>query len=154
MKNFDNVLNDLVAKLLTVGHAEFSKDGLNIKTTFDDNNLNLVVSFEGPVKDENEKDVEKYISDFEAYIKSLSDDFFLEVVESFPEGSLKKIQDKLDSKKLDVVLDGINQFMIQLHAVATSKVNMINEDIREAEKELSELIEIRDSYVHVLNKKF
>lgn len=153
MKNFDNVLNDLVANLLSVGHAEFSKDGLKIKTVFDEDGLKLVASFISPKEDENK--VDEYVKKkFEDYIKSLSDDFFLEVIESFPEGALKKIQDKLDSKELDTVVRGINEFMNQLRTVADSKVNMINEDIRETEKELSELIEIRDSYVHVLNKKF
>lgn len=152
MKNFDNVLNDLVANLLSVGHAEFSKDGLKIKTVFDEDGLKLVASFISPKEDENKAD--EYVKKFEDYIKSLSDDFFLEVVESFPEGALKKIQDKLDSKELDTVVGGIAEFMNQLRTVAASKVNMINEDIRETEKELSELIEIRDSYVHVLNKKF
>lgn len=149
MKNIDKLVNDLVAKLLTVGYAEFSKDGLNIKTTFDNGQFKLSAEFVSP-----EEDTTKYVDEFEAYIKSLSDDFFLEVVESFPDGTLKKIQDKLDSGKLESVLEGIEQFMNQLKAVAATKVNAINQDIIETDKELAELIEIRDSYMHVLNKKF
>ena len=44
--------------------------------------------------------------------------------------------------------------MDKLKEVAAAKVEEINKDIKKTEEELSELIEIRDSYVHVLNKKF
>lgn len=150
MKNFDNVLNTLVAKLLAEGAAEFSQDGLNIKTTYGNGCLNISASFVSPKEDE----TKKLVDDFENYINSLNDEFFLETAESFEDGQLKKVQDMLDSKQPEIVKNGINIFTARLKEVAASKVNDINKDIEKAEKELSELIEIRDSYVHVLNKKF
>ena len=150
MENFDNVLNTLVAKLLSEGAAEFSQDGLNIKTTYDNGCLNISASFVSPKEDEKKK----LLTSFEDYINSLNDEFFLEVAESFKEGQLKEIQDLLDSNNINTVNKGINIFMGKLKEVAAAKVEEINGDIKKTEEELSELIEIRDSYVHVLNKKF
>ena len=150
MENFDNVLNTLVAKLLAEGTAEFSQDGLNIKTTYDNGCLSISASFVSPKEDEKKK----LLSSFEDYINSLNDEFFLEVAESFKEGQLKEIQDLLDSNNINTVNKGINIFMGKLKEVAAAKVEEINGDIKKTEEELSELIEIRDSYVHVLNKKF
>lgn len=150
MENFDNVLNTLVAKLLAEGAAEFSQDGLNIKTTYDNGCLNISASFVSPKEDEKKK----LLTSFEDYINSLNDEFFLEVAESFKEGQLKEIQDLLDSNNINTVNKGINIFMDKLKEVAADKVEEINKDIKKTEEELSELIEIRDSYVHVLNKKF
>lgn len=150
MENFDYVLNTLVAKLLTNGEAEFSQDGLNIKTTYDNGCLNISASFVSPKEDETKKLIDR----FETYINSLNDEFFLEVAESFEDGELHKIQKMLDSKHLPTVEEGIDIFMTQLKEVAASKVEEISEDIKKTEEELSELIEIRDSYNHVLSKKF
>lgn len=150
MENFDNILNTLVAKLLADGKAEFSQDGLNIKTTYDDGCLNISASFISPKEDETKKLIDR----FETYINSLNDEFFLEVAESFEYGELHKIQKMLDSKHLSTVEEGIDIFMTRLKEIASFKVKEISKDIKKTEEELSELIEIRDSYNHVLSKKF
>lgn len=144
-----DIINDLIAKLLTEGSAEFSQDGLNIKATYDNGCLKLGAKFESPKVDLRKELVEN----FQNYINSLNDDFFLEVAESFKDGELKKIQDKLDSKFPAVIQEGIDDFEKQLKTVAAQKVRSLSDDIEKAEKELSELIEIRDSYIHVINKK-
>lgn len=150
----DDILNKMIAKLLNKGVAEFDKDGLNIKASFDDGCLKIKAEFVSPEEDAVEENVAKYVNTFEDYIKSLSDEFFLETVETFEKGELKQIQDKLDSNKLELVIKGINEFMARLKTVASNKIKEINADIELEEKKLSELIEIRDSYIHVLNKKF
>ena len=150
----DDILNKMIAKLLNKGVAEFDKDGLNIKASFDDGCLKIEAEFVSPEEDAVEENVTEYVNTFEDYIKSLSDEFFLETVETFEKGELKQIQDKLDSNKLELVTKGINEFMARLKTVASNKIKEINADIELEEKKLSELIEIRDSYIHVLNKKF
>lgn len=150
----DDILNKMIAKLLNKGVAEFDKDGLNIKASFDDGCLKIEAEFVSPEEDAEEENVTEYVNTFEDYIKSLSDEFFLETVETFEKGELKQIQDKLDSNKLELVTKGINEFMARLKTVASNKIKEINADIELEEKKLSELIEIRDSYIHVLNKKF
>lgn len=151
MENFDNIVNELLAKLLSTGSAEFSQDGLNIKTTYKDGNFNIEASFVSPEED---NETPELIENFKDYINSLNDDFFLEVAESFPEGRLHELQKAIDSKKSTTVKNAIDEFMHQLKVVAANKIQDLNTDIEKTEKELSELIEIRDSYVHVLNKKF
>lgn len=147
----DNLLNNLVKKLLVEGSAEFSKDGLNIKAFYDNGCLNIKTTFESPKEDNK---TEKLLNSFEDYVKSLSDELFIELVESFEEGRLKELQDKLDTKQFDLITEAISEFMANLKQIAHSKVKEIDKDIKDIEEELTELIEIRDSYIHVINKEF
>ncbi len=147
----DNLLNNLVKKLLVEGSAEFSKDGLNIKAFYDNGCLNIKTTFKSPKEDDK---TEKLLNSFEDYVKSLSDELFIELVESFEEGRLKELQDKLDTKQFDLVTEAISEFMANLKQIAHSKVKEIDKDIKDIEEELTELIENRDSYIHVINKEF
>lgn len=147
----DNLLNNLVKKLLVEGSAEFSKDGLNIKAFYDNGCLNIKTTFKSPKEDNK---TEKLLNSFEDYVKSLSDELFIELVESFEEGRLKELQDKLDTKQFDLVTEAISEFMANLKQIAYSKVKEIDKDIKDIEEELTELIENRDSYIHVINKEF
>ena len=104
-------------------------------------------------KKEDDK-TEKLLNSFEDYVKSLSDELFIELVESFEEGRLKELQDKLDTKQFDLVTEAISEFMANLKQIAHSKVKEIDKDIKDLEEELTELIENRDSYIHVINKEF
>ncbi|MCI6062046.1 MAG: hypothetical protein MR726_01235 [Ligilactobacillus salivarius] len=150
-KHMDNLLNNLVKKLLVEGSAEFSKDGLNIKAFYDNGCLNIKTTFKSPKEDNK---TEKLLNSFEDYVKSLSDELFIELVESFEEGRLKELQDKLDTKQFDLVTEAISEFMANLKQIAYSKVKEIDKDIKDIEEELTELIENRDSYIHVINKEF
>ena len=147
----DNLLNNLVKKLLVEGSAEFSKDGLNIKAFYDNGCLNIKTTFKSPKEDDK---TEKLLNSFEDYVKSLSDELFIELVESFEEGRLKELQNKLDTKQFDLVTEAISEFMANLKQIAHSKVKEIDKDIKDLEEELTELIENRDSYIHVINKEF
>ena len=147
----DNLLNNLVKKLLVEGSAEFSKDGLNIKAFYDNGCLNIKTTFKSPKEDNK---TEKLLNSFEDYVKSLSEELFIELVESFEEGRLKELQDKLDTKQFDLVTEAISEFMANLKQIAHSKVKEIDKDIKDLEEELTELIENRDSYIHVINKEF
>ena len=147
----DNLLNNLVKKLLVEGSAEFSKDGLNIKAFYDNGCLNIKTTFKSPKEDNK---TEKLLNSFEDYVKSSSDELFIELVESFEEGRLKELQDKLDTKQFDLVTEAISEFMANLKQIAHSKVKEIDKDIKDLEEELTELIENRDSYIHVINKEF
>jgi hypothetical protein len=146
MENLNELIEDLIAKFLATGSAELNEDGLNIKMT-NDNGI-MSITCESPVKDNT------IIKKFEAYIDSLSDDFFVEVAESFKNGELKAIQDKLESNNNEVIKEGIDTFMAKVKEIASSKVDELNSDIKATEKDLSDLIELRNSYIHVLNKEF
>lgn len=146
MENLNELIEDLIAKFLTTGSAELNEDGLNIKMT-NDNGI-MSITCESPVKDNT------IVKKFEAYIDSLSDDFFVEVAESFKNGELKAIQDKLESNNNEVIKEGIDTFMTKVKEIASSKIDELNSDIKATEKDLSDLIELRNSYIHVLNKEF
>ena len=146
MENLNELIEDLIAKFLTTGSAELNEDGLNIKMT-NDNGI-MSITCESPVKDNT------IVKKFEAYIDSLSDDFFVEVAESFKNGELKAIQDKLESNNNEVIKEGIDIFMTKVKEIASSKIDELNSDIKATEKDLSDLIELRNSYIHVLNKEF
>lgn len=149
----DKILNELIANLLTNGVAEFSQDGLNIKTSYDNGCLKMQASFVSPEKDYT-KEIEALRTSFQEYVKSLSDELFIEVAESFEDGELMKVQHLLDANDLTSVQNAVAIFMSHLKKIAAEKVQALNTDIKDAEKELEELIEIRDSYTHVLNKNF
>lgn len=149
----DKILNELIASLLTNGVAEFSQDGLNIKTSYDNGCLKMQASFVSPEKDDTEE-IEALRTSFQEYVKSLSDELFIEVAESFEDGELMKVQHLLDANDLASVQNAVAIFMSHLKKIAAEKVQALNTDIKDAEKELEELIEIRDSYTHVLNKNF
>lgn len=149
----DKILNELIASLLTNGVAEFSQDGLNIKTSYDNGCLKMQASFVSPEKDDT-KEIEALRTSFQEYVKSLSDELFIEVAESFEDGELMKVQHLLDANDLASVQNAVAIFMSHLKKIAAEKVQALNTDIKDAEKELEELIEIRDSYTHVLNKNF
>lgn len=151
--NMDKILNELIASLLTNGVAEFSQDGLNIKTSYDNGCLKLQASFVSPEKDDTEE-IEALRTSFQEYVKSLSDELFIEVAESFEDGELMKVQHLLDANDLASVKNAVAIFMTHLKKIAAEKVQALNTDIKDAEKELEELIEIRNSYTHVLNKNF
>lgn len=146
MENLNELIEDLIVKFLTTGSAELNEDGLNIKMT-NDNGI-MSITCESPVKDNT------IVKKFEAYIDSLSDDFFVEVAESFKNGELKAIQDKLESNNNEVIKEGIDTFMTKVKEIASSKIDELNSDIKATEKDLSDLIELRNSYIHVLNKEF
>lgn len=146
MENLNELIEDLIAKFLTTGSAELNEDGLNIKMT-NDNGV-MSITCESPVKDNT------IVKKFEAYIDSLSDDFFVEVAESFENGKLKAIQDKLESNDNEVIKEGIDTFMSKVKEIASSKIDELNSDIKATEKDLADLIELRNSYIHVLNKEF
>ena len=143
----------MVAKLLSEGSAEFSQDGLNIKTSYDNGCFTMAASFESPVQDE-DNSVKKLVTEFEEYVKSLNDEFFLEVAESFEDGRLREIQDKFESGNMNQVREGIDEFMSHAKFIANSKIESINSDIEKNRKEFEELNEIKDSYVHVIHKVF
>lgn len=153
----EKMLNELVAKLLTNGFAEFSQDGLNIKASCEDGAFKISASFASPEEDT----TDALIADFENYIQSLDDDFFMKTAESFPNGKLKELSDKLESKNPKAVKEAISEFMNHLKIVASRTIEEIDsdimaarEDIEAIKKDIKALNDVRATYMHVLRKEF
>lgn len=154
MIDIENILNELTSQLLKTGFAEFSKDGLNIKTSCNDGCLTIKANYESKPEEDKQKSTDALTAEFENFVESLNDDFFIEVIESFAPGELKEIQKKIDSTDPSIKKEGINQFMHNLKTIAEDKVLSINEDIKECKNELKELENIKASYEHVLKTSF
>lgn len=146
MKEFDYILNDLITELFTKGKVEYSKEGLQVDANKSDNGLFVKIAYE-----DQPDESEKIVSDFESYIQGLDDDFFLEVAESFEDGKLKAIQNKLDSKNISEIKEGIKEFKDQVTKIATRDLDSITVDINDLEKDLKSLYELKNTYLDILN---
>lgn len=146
MKEFDYILNDLITELFTKGKVEYKKDGLQVDANKSDNGLFVKIAYE-----DQPEEFEQIVSDFESYIQGLDDDFFLEVAESFEDGKLKAIQDKLDSKDISEIKKGIKEFKDRVIRIATRDLNSVTVDINDLEKDLKSLYELKNTYLDILN---
>lgn len=146
MKEFDCILNDLITELFTKGKVEYKKDGLQVDANKSDNGLLVKIAYE-----DQPDEFEQIVSNFESYIQGLDDDFFLEVAESFEDGKLKAIQDKLDSKDISEIKKGIKEFKDQVIRIATRDLNSVTVDINDLEKDLKSLYELKNTYLDILN---
>lgn len=139
MKNFDELINNLVTKLMHEGSAEFSQDGLQIKASNDNGVLSISASYED-TKDY----ADELLENFQNYIENLDDEIFIEICESFNDGELKAIQDKLDSGKVELIEKGIEAFMSKVKDIVSPKLT-------EVEQELKRLGNLRASYIKLIN---
>lgn len=146
MKEFDFILNDLITELFTKGKVEYNRDGLQVDANKSDNGLFVKIAYE-----DQPDESEQIVSDFESYIQGLDDDFFLEVAESFEDGKLKRIQDKLDSKNISKIKEGIKEFKNQVAKIATRDLDSVTVDINDLEKDLKSLYEHKNAYLNILN---
>lgn len=144
----DKIIKDLIKQLNDTGHAEFERDGLKIEATRKDGCISIQSSYE------NVETPSKDVDEFKDYIDSLSDDFFIEVAETLGNKKLHAIQDLLDSNSKKPVKEGISLFMDCAKKIAKDKIAKLDKDLIEIEKAMDELLEIRDSYIHVINKTF
>lgn len=146
MKEFDFILNDLITELFKKGKVEYNRDGLQVDADKSDNGLFVKIAYE-----DQPDESEQIVSDFESYIQGLDDDFFLEVAESFEGGKLKIIQDKLDSKNISKIKEGIKEFKNQVAKIATRDLDSVTVDINDLEKDLKSLYELKNAYLNILN---
>lgn len=151
----EELINELIKKLVTNGVAEFHKDGLDIKASCKDGMFSIESSFNNidqdlPKKMSKEETAKETLKRFENYIKKLSDDFFVEIMETFEPKQIASIQKGLNSKDIFEIEDSIKLFKNRINEVASKKLEEINNDIEETETELQKLTDIRDSYLHVI----
>lgn len=62
---------------------------------------------------------------FQKYLESLDDDLFIDVCEYLGESKLNKIQECLESGKLESVRAGITKFRMALSNVVTMKIEQL-----------------------------
>ena len=95
-----------------------SSNGLTIKAESTDDSLFLLISYERCLANEE-------VGKFQKYLESLDDDLFIDVCEYLGESELNKIQECLESGKLESVRAGITKFRMALSNVVTMKIEQL-----------------------------
>lgn len=123
MKNIltDEVINDIVKALEQGGSYEYSKNPVYIKVTPN----------EIYIKYKDMTDIQKFYD----YVESLDDDLFIEVCESFGEGELNALHEKLEDS------DSIKIFTNRVKDIASKKMLEELSELEQYKKELESIIE-------------
>ena len=100
-----------------------SSNGLTIKAESTDDSLFLLISYERQKEESCLANEE--VGKFQKYLESLDDDLFIDVCEYLGESELNKIQECLESGKLESVSAGITKFRMALSNVVTMKIEQL-----------------------------
>lgn len=100
-----------------------SSNGLTIKAESTDDSLFLLISYERQKEESCLANEE--VGKFQKYLESLDDDLFIDVCEYLGESELNKIQECLESRKLESVRAGITKFKMALSNVVTMKIEQL-----------------------------
>lgn len=100
-----------------------SSNGLTIKAESTDDSLFLLISYERQKEESCLANEE--VGKFQKYLESLDDDLFIDVCEYLGESELNKIQECLESEKLESVRAGIAKFRMALSNVVTMKIEQL-----------------------------
>lgn len=100
-----------------------SSNGLTIKAESTDDSLFLLISYERQKEESCLANEE--VGKFQKYLESLDDDLFIDVCEYLGESELNKIQECLESRKLESVRAGITKFRMALSNVVTMKIEQL-----------------------------
>ena len=100
-----------------------SSNGLTIKAESTDDSLFLLISYERQKEESCLANEE--VGKFQKYLESLDDDLFIDVCEYLGESELNKIQEYLESGKLESVRAGITKFKMALSNVVTMKIEQL-----------------------------
>lgn len=98
-----------------------SSNGLTIKAESTDDSLFLLISYE---KEESCLANEE-VDQFQKYLESLDDDLFIDVCEYLGELEVHKIQECLESGKLETVRAGIAKFKMALSDIAKKRIEQL-----------------------------
>ena len=100
-----------------------SNNGLTVKAESTDDSLFLLISYE---RQKEESDLaNEEVGKFQKYLESLDDDLFIDVCEYLGKSELNKIQECLESEKLESVRAGITKFKMALSKVVTMKIEQL-----------------------------
>lgn len=113
----------LVEAINTNQEYYMSGNGLTIKSESTDDSLFLLISYERQKEESCLANEE--VGKFQKYLESLDDDLFIDVCEYLGESELNKIQECLESGKLESVRAGITKFRMALSNVVTMKIEQL-----------------------------
>lgn len=101
-------------------NQEYYMSGLTIKS---DDSLFLLISYERQKEESCLANEE--VDQFQKYLESLDDDLFIDVCEYLGELEVHKIQECLESGKLETVRAGIAKFKMALSDIAKKRIEQL-----------------------------
>lgn len=99
---------------------KLAKDGLTIESKSTDNSLQINISYD--MTKEEEYLANKEAQDFKNLISNIDDDIFVSACEHIGSKQLQKIQNCLNSRKLESVRSGVAKFKKVLELVFEEKI--------------------------------
>lgn len=112
--DLETLLNQDEFKNLVDAINKNQVSGLTIKA---DDSLFLLISYECLANEE--------VDQFQKYLESLDDDLFIDVCEYLGELEVHKIQECLESGKLETVRAGIAKFKMALSDIAKKRIEQL-----------------------------
>lgn len=116
----DDQFRELVKAINENREYNYEKDGLKIQAKSNDNSLSLSIAY-----DEDKKEcslAKKEVAKFHNFLNILDDDLFIEVCDSLGQKEVEKIQECLNSDKLETVRAAILNFRSALNKIADNKI--------------------------------
>lgn len=116
----DDQFRELVKAINENREYNYEKDGLTIKAKSNDNSLSLSIAYNEDKKESNL--ARKEMLKFQEFLNKLDDDLFIEVCDSLGQREIEKIQECLNSDKLETVRAAILNFRSALNKIITNKI--------------------------------
>lgn len=122
-------------------------DNINVEVESDDDSVTITATIneEGPKM--------TIVKEFEDYLDTLSDDFFIQVCESIGEDKLKELDNVIEnSDDLDEVTTAINKIRMVICEEASKNYNEITNEVVTLNNKINELNTMRKTYEEVIKE--
>lgn len=120
----EDQFRELVKAINENREYNYEENGLKINAKSNDNSLQLSIAY-----DEDKKEnslVQKELDNFQNYLKDMDDDLFTEVCDTLDNEEIQKIQNCLNSNKLETVRAAIIKFKSVARKIITDKIAYLN----------------------------
>lgn len=120
----EDQFRELVKAINENREYNYEENGLKINAKSNDNSLQLSIAY-----DEDKKEnslVQKELDNFQNYLKDMDDDLFTEVCDALDNEEIQKIQNCLNSNKLETVRAAIIKFKSVARKIITDKIAYLN----------------------------
>lgn len=116
----EDQFRELVKAINENREYNYENNGLKINAKSNDNSLQLSIAYDEDKKEGNL--VKKELDNFQNYLKDLDDDLFTEICDALGNEGIQKIQNCLNSNKLETVRAAIIKFKNFSNKIITNKI--------------------------------
>lgn len=114
----EDQFRELVKAINENREYNYENNGLKINSKSDDNSLQLSIAYDGGEGNL----VKKELDNFQNYLKNLDDDLFTEICDALGNSEIQKIQNCLNSDKLETIRAAIIKFKNFANKIITNKI--------------------------------